>query len=112
MHKTIRTFLVVALTLAAARAWATPATCTVSNIDVVTTLFPFRNIGGVGLGIPVDIDAATGQITMDRSTYTASFPFSRRLSSCPLLARPCLRQFAVYAAPVHGPFCPTLAGLA
>jgi hypothetical protein len=74
MYKTIRTFLVVALTLAGARAWAAPATCTVSNIDIVTTLFPFRNIGGVGLGIPVDIDAATGQITMDRSTYTASFP--------------------------------------
>jgi hypothetical protein len=74
MYKTIRTFLVVALTLAAARAHATPATCTVSDIDVVTTLLPFRNIGGVGLTIPVDIDAPTGHITMDRSTYTAAFP--------------------------------------
>ncbi len=74
MHKTIRTFLVVALTLAAARAHATPATCTVSNIDVVTTLFPFPRIGGTGLALPVDIDAASGTITMDRSAYTAAYP--------------------------------------
>jgi hypothetical protein len=74
MHKTIRTFLVVALTLAAARAYATPATCTVSNIDVVTTLFPFPKIGGTGLALPVDIDAASGTITMNRSAYTAAYP--------------------------------------
>ncbi len=74
MHKTIRTFLIVALTLTAARAYATPATCTVSNIDIFTTLVPFPHVGGAGLAIPVDIEAATGQITMDRSTYTAAFP--------------------------------------
>ena len=74
MHKTMRTLLAVALTLAAARAHATPATCTVTNIDVVTTLFPFPGIGAVGLQIPVDIDAAAGTITMDRSAYTAAYP--------------------------------------
>jgi hypothetical protein len=74
MHKTIRTFLIVALTLTAARAYATPATCTVSNIDIFTTLVPFPHVGGAGLVIPVDIEAATGHITMDRSTYTAAFP--------------------------------------
>lgn len=74
MYKTIRTFLVVALTLAGARAWATPATCTVSNMDIFTTLVPFPHVGAVGLVIPVDIDEAKGQITMDRSTYTAAFP--------------------------------------
>jgi len=74
MPKTIRTFLIVALTLTAARAYATPATCTVSNMDIFTTLVPFPHVGAVGLAIPVDIDAATGQITMDRSTYTAAFP--------------------------------------
>jgi len=74
MHKTIRTFLIVALTLTAARAWATPATCTVSNMDIFTTLVPFPHVGAVGLAIPVDIDAATGQIRMDRSAYTATFP--------------------------------------
>jgi hypothetical protein len=74
MNKTIRTFLVVALTLAAARAWATPATCTVSNMDIATTLVPFPHVGAVGLALPVDIDAAAGQITMDRSPYSAAFP--------------------------------------
>src|SRR5262245_53051817 len=74
MYKTIRTFLIVTLTLTAARAWATPATCTVSNMDIFTTLVPFPHVGAVGLVIPVDIDAATGHITMDRSTYTAAFP--------------------------------------
>src|SRR5262249_33643420 len=74
MHKTIRTFLLVALALTAARAYATPATCTVSNMDIFTTLVPFPHVGAVGLVIPVDIDAATGHITMDRSTYTAKFP--------------------------------------
>jgi hypothetical protein len=74
MHKTIRTFLIVVLTLTAARAHATPATCTVSNMDIFTTLVPFPHVGAVGLAIPVDIDAATGTITMDRSAYTAAFP--------------------------------------
>src|SRR5262245_40963994 len=42
----VRPIFTVALTLAGARAYATPATCTVSNTDVVTTLLP-RFVGPI-----------------------------------------------------------------
>ncbi len=51
MRNLIRTFVIAALALAASRAYATPATCTITELDVAGT-FPFFNIGGVGLAHP------------------------------------------------------------
>jgi hypothetical protein len=50
---------------------AAPATCTITDLDVAGT-FPFSNIGGVGLAIPVDIEG--GRFTMQRDAYTTAFP--------------------------------------
>ena len=58
MRKALLTLVVGTMALVAARAGATPATCTVTKLDVAGT-FPFFDIGAVGLAIPVDIDAAT-----------------------------------------------------
>src|SRR5262249_22628067 len=37
-------------------------------------LFPFSNIGAVGLAIPVDIDESTGKLTFHREAYTTPYP--------------------------------------
>jgi hypothetical protein len=73
MRNLMRTFVIAALALAASRVHATAATCTVSELDVAGT-FPFFNIGGVGLEIPVDIDAANGLFTLHREAFTTPYP--------------------------------------
>src|SRR5262245_46921404 len=73
MPRRMLAFVILALTLVAPRAFATPATCTVSELDAAGT-FPFFNIGAVGLAIPVDIDAATGRFTLQRDAFTSVYP--------------------------------------
>ena len=73
MRKRLLAFVAATLMLAAPGAHATPGTCTVTRLDVAGT-FPFSNIGGVGLAIPVDIDAATGRFTLDRTAFTTQYP--------------------------------------
>ena len=70
MRKVLAT-AIIAATLAAVPAHAAPGTCTITQLDVAGT-FPFGNIGGVGLTLPVDIE--TGTITLQRDAYTTSYP--------------------------------------
>ena len=72
MRNLIRTFVIAALALAASRAYATPATCTITELDVAGT-FPFFNVGAVGLALPVDI-GTDGTFTLQRDAYTAVYP--------------------------------------
>jgi hypothetical protein len=71
MRKVLLAIAAVTATLAAAPVHAAPGTCTITDLDVAGT-FPFSNIGGVGLVIPVDIEG--GRITMQRDAYTAAHP--------------------------------------
>jgi hypothetical protein len=72
MRNSLRTLVVAALTLAAARVHATPGTCTVTKLDVAGT-FPFFNVGAVGLQLPVDIDPS-GTFTLQRDAFTSLYP--------------------------------------
>jgi len=72
MRNLMRTFVIATLALAASRAHATPATCTITELDVAGT-FPFFNVGGVGLALPVDI-GTDGTFTLQRDAYTSVYP--------------------------------------
>jgi hypothetical protein len=72
MRNLIRTFVIATLALVASRAYATPATCTITELDVAGT-FPFFNVGGVGLVLPVDI-GTDGTFMLQRDAYTAVYP--------------------------------------
>jgi hypothetical protein len=72
MRTMMRTFVIATLALAAARAYATPATCTITELDVAGT-FPFFNVGGVGLALPVDI-GTDGTFTLQRDAFTSVYP--------------------------------------
>jgi len=71
MRRILLAIATIATTLATAPVHAAPGTCTISRLDVAGT-FPFSNIGGVGLAIPVDIEGGT--ITMQRDAYTTANP--------------------------------------
>jgi hypothetical protein len=72
MRNMMRKFIIATLALAASRAHAAPATCTVTELDVAGT-FPFFNVGAVGLALPVDI-GTDGTFTLQRDAYTSVYP--------------------------------------
>ena len=72
MRTMMRTFVIATLALAASRAYATPGTCTVTELDVAGT-FPFFNVGAVGLALPVDI-GTDGTFTLQRDAFTSVYP--------------------------------------
>jgi hypothetical protein len=71
MRRVLLAIATIATTLVTAPAHAVPGTCTITDFDVAGT-FPFNNIGGVGLAIPVDVEGGT--ITMQRDAYTTAHP--------------------------------------
>ena len=71
MRRALLAIAVTAAVLSAPVAHAAPATCTVTDLDVAGT-FPFNNIGGVGLVIPLDIEG--GRIVMQRDAFTGPYP--------------------------------------
>ncbi len=71
MRRILLAIAITAAALAAPTAHGAPATCTVTDLDVAGT-FPFNNIGGVGLVIPLDIEG--GRITMQRDAFTSAYP--------------------------------------
>src|SRR5262249_27865890 len=72
MRTIMRTFVIATLALAASRAYATPGTCTITELDVAGT-FPFFNVGAVGLALPVDI-GTDGTFTLQRDAFTSVYP--------------------------------------
>jgi len=73
MRRMLFAVTVTAVALVTARVHAAPATCTVTQLDVVGT-FPFYRVGAVGLVLPVDIDTATGRFTLQRDAFTTPYP--------------------------------------
>ena len=71
MQRILLAIATIVAAMAASPAHAAPGTCTITKLDVAGT-FPFSNIGGVGLVIPVDVEG--GRITMQRDAYTSVYP--------------------------------------
>lgn len=71
MRRILFAIAVAAAALGAPPAHAVPGTCTITDLDVAGT-FPFNNIGGLGLVIPVDVEG--GRFSMQRDAFTSVYP--------------------------------------